>query len=62
MSATRHGRPAKDGLSLELWNATQYESYQSLHDPFVQGMAQGTLDRCECASCVSLRSSTCDRN
>lgn len=39
------GLPASTGLSLELWQAVQYEVYQSLYNPFVLGMAQGTLPR-----------------
>ncbi|GFR49148.1 hypothetical protein Agub_g11166, partial [Astrephomene gubernaculifera] len=39
------GLPATTGLSLELWQSVQYEVYLSLHNPFVQGLAQGTLDR-----------------
>ncbi|KXZ50218.1 hypothetical protein GPECTOR_17g855 [Gonium pectorale] len=39
------GLPATAGLSRELWESSQHEVFMSLHDPFVQGMAQGTLDR-----------------
>ncbi|GLC44016.1 hypothetical protein PLESTB_000220200 [Pleodorina starrii] len=39
------GLPATNGLSMELWQSVQREVYMSLHDPFVQGLAQGTLDR-----------------
>ncbi|EFJ50063.1 hypothetical protein VOLCADRAFT_89047 [Volvox carteri f. nagariensis] len=39
------GLPATNGLSMELWQSVQKEVYMSLHDPFVQGLAQGTLDR-----------------
>ncbi|GIL58089.1 hypothetical protein Vafri_12939, partial [Volvox africanus] len=39
------GLPATNGLSMELWQSVQREVYMSLHDPFVQALAQGTLDR-----------------
>ncbi|KAG2445538.1 hypothetical protein HXX76_000153 [Chlamydomonas incerta] len=39
------GLPATDGLAKELWDNVQHEVFMSLHDPFVQGMAQGTLDK-----------------
>jgi hypothetical protein len=42
---TPSGQPATNGLSMELWKSVQREVYMSLHDPFVQGLAQGTLDR-----------------
>ncbi|KAG2498573.1 hypothetical protein HYH03_003324 [Edaphochlamys debaryana] len=39
------GLPATTGLSLRLWDSVKHEVYMSLHEPFVQAMAQGTLDR-----------------
>ncbi|KAG2431981.1 hypothetical protein HYH02_013197 [Chlamydomonas schloesseri] len=39
------GLPTTEGLAKELWESTQHEVFMSLHDPFVQGMAQGTLDK-----------------
>ncbi len=39
------GLPVGRGLSWELWQSVQYEVYQSVHNCFVLGMAQGTLPK-----------------